>query len=90
SARGDSQKADAALRSEIEALKRASERHATGELRMKQKVLALQEAIKRANVSVTDIKAETIQVEEFIPEAEKARVDKEEEHNIVLSEADKM
>ncbi|KAI3602898.1 hypothetical protein WG66_011153 [Moniliophthora roreri] len=90
SARRDSQKADAALRSEIEVLKRAFERHAAGELRMKQKVLALQEAVKQANVSVTEIKAEIVQVEESIPEAEKARDEREEEYKLVLAEAEKM
>ncbi|KAK7036612.1 hypothetical protein VNI00_011545 [Paramarasmius palmivorus] len=89
-ARRDSQKADAALRSEIEVLKRTSERHAAGELRMKQKVLALQEAVKRTNGSVTEIKAEIVSVEESIPEHEKARGEKEEEYKRVLAEAEKM
>ncbi|KAF9266058.1 hypothetical protein L218DRAFT_93373 [Marasmius fiardii PR-910] len=90
SARRDSQKADAALRSEIEALRRASERHAAGELRMKQKVLALQEAVKRANSSVAEIKSEIEQVEELCPELEGARNQKEKEYERILAEADRV
>ncbi|KAL0576073.1 hypothetical protein V5O48_005901 [Marasmius crinis-equi] len=90
SARRDSQKADAALRTEIEVLRRASERHNAGELRAKQKVLALQEAVKRANSSVTETKSETQQTEEAYPELESERNAKEKEHARVLAEAEKM
>ncbi|KAK1226854.1 hypothetical protein PQX77_010158 [Marasmius sp. AFHP31] len=90
SAKRDSQKADAALRSEIEVLRRASERHNAGELRAKQKVLALQEAVKRANSSVTETKAEIQQVEEANPELEAERDQKEKEYQRILAQADKM
>ncbi|KAL0070299.1 hypothetical protein AAF712_002791 [Marasmius tenuissimus] len=90
SAKRDSQKADAALRSEIEVLRRASERHNAGELRSKQKVLALQEAVKRANSSVTETKAEIQQVEEANPELEAERDQKEKEYQRILAQADKV
>ncbi|TFY57796.1 hypothetical protein EVG20_g8404, partial [Dentipellis fragilis] len=47
SARRDSQKSQAALRAEITSLKRASAKHTTGDVRMRQKVRALEEAVKQ-------------------------------------------
>ena len=57
SARREAQKADAALRSEIDTLKRASEKHVQQEARAKQKVLALQEAVRRTVATTDEIKA---------------------------------
>ncbi|KAG7097596.1 hypothetical protein E1B28_004932 [Marasmius oreades] len=90
STRRDSQKADAALRSEIEVLRRASEKHAAGELRMKQKVLALQEAVKRTNTFVTETKSEFERVDELYPKLESTKNTKEKEYERVLAEADRM
>ncbi|TEB23593.1 hypothetical protein FA13DRAFT_1797912 [Coprinellus micaceus] len=75
SARKESQKADAALRSEMEALKRASEKHSAGEVRSRQKVLALQEAVKRAQAATKE---------------DRIKKDKEAEYARVKQESDKV
>ncbi|KAJ8502308.1 hypothetical protein ONZ51_g117 [Trametes cubensis] len=79
SARKDAQKADAALRSEIDALKRSSERYAAGEGRARQKILALQEAVKQTLAAVQDIEALVRDLEAALPilEEQKAAVEKE-------------
>ncbi|KAH7907921.1 hypothetical protein BJ138DRAFT_422812 [Hygrophoropsis aurantiaca] len=55
STRRDSQKADAALRAEIDVLNRASEKNAAAEPRARQRVLALQEAARRARTAAEEI-----------------------------------
>ncbi|KAH7104991.1 hypothetical protein BKA62DRAFT_432217 [Auriculariales sp. MPI-PUGE-AT-0066] len=62
-ARRDLQRAEAALRAEIDTLKRASEKANAAEIRSKQKVLALQEAVKQSLAATSDAKAETTTVE---------------------------
>ena len=53
-ARRDAQRAEASLRSEIESLKRSSEKHNASEQRSRQKVLALQEAVKQALAAASE------------------------------------
>ncbi|KAF8882158.1 hypothetical protein CPB84DRAFT_1965420 [Gymnopilus junonius] len=90
SARRDSQKADSALRSEIDTLKRASEKNAAAELRGKQKVLALQEAVKRAQNSTREMEEMTEEMEGVIPELKTQREQRESEHTKIKSEADRV
>ncbi|KAG6856511.1 hypothetical protein H0H87_003704 [Tephrocybe sp. NHM501043] len=68
SARRDSQKADAALRSEIETLKRASEKHVAGDHRAKQKILSLQEAVKRGQTATRETEQLVEELEQLVPE----------------------
>jgi hypothetical protein len=58
SARRDSQRAQAAQRAEISSLKRAAQKHSTGDTRMKQKVRALEEAVKQAIKGREDVETE--------------------------------
>ncbi len=71
SARRESQKADAALRAEIESLQRSSEKHGVWEQRTKQKILALQEAHKRAVAAAQETEEEVRRVEALLPDLEK-------------------
>lgn len=90
SARRDAQKADANVRSEIDALKRASEKHAAAEHRAKQKVLALQESVKRAQSSSKDIYQEVKEIEESLPELNKQRAEREKEYKKVKEEMERL
>jgi hypothetical protein len=58
SARRDSQRAQAAQRAEITSLKRTAQKHSSGDTRMKQKVRALEEAVKQAIKGREDVEAE--------------------------------
>src|SRR6266404_7113193 len=58
SARRDSQKAQAAQRAEISSLKRPAQKHSAGDTRMRQKVRALEEAVKQAVKGREDVEAE--------------------------------
>ena len=58
SARRDSQRAQAAQRAEISSLKRAAQKHSAGDTRMKQKVRALEEAVKQAIKCREDVETE--------------------------------
>lgn len=66
-ARKEAQKADAGLRTEIDALKRAADRGAAGEQRAKQKVLALREARKQTEAAAEAIEEARIEVEAALP-----------------------
>ncbi|KAI0688387.1 hypothetical protein BC835DRAFT_1419187 [Cytidiella melzeri] len=66
-ARRDAQKADAAVRAEIEALKRASERSAPAELRARQKARALQEAARQALAAAEQVQAHVQELEDALP-----------------------
>lgn len=88
SARREAQKADAALRSEIDTLKRASEKYVQQEARAKQKVLALQEAVRRTVAATEEIKAMIKEVEEMLPELEKRRKETEVEWRRVNQQAE--
>ncbi|KAG5642646.1 hypothetical protein DXG03_002385 [Asterophora parasitica] len=89
SARRDAQKADAALRSEIDILKRASEKHAAADHRAKQKVLSLQEAVKRAQTATRETEALVAEVEALLPELNHGRQAKEAEHAQVKEKAER-
>ncbi|KAF7792092.1 hypothetical protein EIP86_003122 [Pleurotus ostreatoroseus] len=88
SARRDAQKADAALRAEIDALRRASERAAPAELRAKQKALALQEAARQALAAAEQVQTRVAELEEALPELTKQRDEVEREWERVRKEAD--
>ncbi|KAJ7096687.1 hypothetical protein B0H15DRAFT_880161 [Mycena belliarum] len=88
-ARRDAQKADAALRSEIEILKRASEKHTVAEHRARQKVLALQEAGKRAQLSTREMEELVLEVEAELPSLKNQRAEKEEAYLKIRDDADR-
>ncbi|KAJ7755332.1 hypothetical protein DFH07DRAFT_743296 [Mycena maculata] len=89
-ARRDAQKADAALRSEIEILKRASEKHTAAEHRARQKVLALQEAAKRAQISTREMESLVLEVEAELPALKRERAEKEDAYFKVKDDADRV
>ena len=90
SIRKESQKADSALRSEIDTLKRNSERHALAESKGRQKILALQEAVKRAQNATKEIEAKVKELEAEMPDLNKAKEEKENEYEILKKEAEKV
>lgn len=87
--RRDAQKADANVRSEIEALKRSSEKTAAAEHRARQKVLALQETVKRAQLSTREMEGHVKEVEEGLPDLQAQRDLQEEEYLKVKGYADR-
>ncbi|KAJ7895701.1 hypothetical protein B0H13DRAFT_1624342, partial [Mycena leptocephala] len=89
-ARRDAQKADAALRSEIEILKRASEKHTAAEHRARQKVLALQEAAKRAQMSTREMEELVLEVEAELPALRSQRAEREDAHSKIKEDADRV
>ncbi|KAF8189808.1 hypothetical protein K438DRAFT_2018783 [Mycena galopus ATCC 62051] len=89
-ARRDAQKADAALRSEIEILKRASEKHSVAEHRARQKVLALQEAAKRAQMSTREMEELVVEVEAELPALRRQRAEKEGAYSKIKEDADRV
>ncbi|GJE93758.1 hypothetical protein PsYK624_099190 [Phanerochaete sordida] len=88
SARRDAQKADAALRAEIDALKRASERAAPAELRARQKARALQEAARQALAAAEQVQERVQELEESLPALVQRRDEVEREWERVRAEAD--
>lgn len=78
-ARKESQKADAALRSEIDTLKRASDRYTAGESRSRLKILALQHAVKQTLAAAHDIEALIKDIEVALPGLEERREEIEKE-----------
>ena len=68
--RRESQRTETLLKGEIETLKRASEKHASGEHRSRQKVLALQEAVKQANAAAEELEEMAKSIEETFPALE--------------------
>ncbi|EJF63863.1 hypothetical protein DICSQDRAFT_23840, partial [Dichomitus squalens LYAD-421 SS1] len=89
SARRESQKADAALRAEIDTLRRASDRQAAGEGRARKKVLALQEAVKQTLAAAQDIEALVSEIEGALPGLEERKREVEREWEQVSGEADR-
>ncbi|CUA75646.1 hypothetical protein RSOLAG22IIIB_11893 [Rhizoctonia solani] len=79
-ARRDAQRADAALRSEIEALKRVVEKNAAGEQRAKQKILVPQETVKQALAAAVDADNEVKELERVLPGLEAQRDEAEKDH----------
>ena len=90
SIRKESQKADSALRSEIDTLKRNSERHALAESKGRQKILALQEAVRRAQNATKEIEAKLKELEAEMPDLNKAKDEKENEYETLKKEAEKV
>ncbi|KAI1798010.1 hypothetical protein LXA43DRAFT_868620, partial [Ganoderma leucocontextum] len=88
SARRESQKADAALRAEIDTLKRTSDRHAAGESRARKKVLALQEAVKQTLAAARDIEVLVKDIEAARPALEQRKKEVEREWEQVRGEAE--
>ncbi|EGN92514.1 hypothetical protein SERLA73DRAFT_191010 [Serpula lacrymans var. lacrymans S7.3] len=88
--RRESQKADSALRTEIDILKRASEKNASAEHRAKQKVLALQEAVKRAQTATKEIEELVRETESSLPGLRNEKDEKEAEYAKVKEEADQV
>lgn len=90
SVRRDGQKADAALRSEIEALKRTSEKNIAAENRAKQKILALQEAVKRTHVGTRAMEQELDQLKCSLPALREEKERKERDYEFAKKEADRV
>lgn len=88
-ARRDAQKADAVLRSQIDTLRRASEKNTAAENRARQKVLALQEAVKRAQTATEEMEELVKEVENALPALQRERREKERVYNSVFVEAEK-
>lgn len=88
--RRESQKADVAVRSEIEALKRASDRAAAGEQRARQKVLALQESVKQTVAATKELEALREEVEAAIPALTAKKAEVESEWATVKAEAEEV
>jgi chemotaxis protein histidine kinase CheA len=90
SARRESNKKDAALKAEIEALKRSSEKFSANEIRQRQKNLALQESVKRAQAATKETQQLVRDVELEVPEVLKEKEIKEKEHESVKRQAEKV
>jgi hypothetical protein len=90
SARRDAQKADAALRTEIDILKRASEKNSAAEHRARQKVLALQEAVKRAQATTREMEGRVKEAEAVLPVLMTEKVGKERTYDAVRNAADRV
>ncbi len=88
--RREGQKADATLRSEIEVLKRASEKHVAAEARGKQKILALQEAVKRAQAGARTTDEQLAEIESHLPALLKEKEQREGEYERVKKEAERV
>ena len=66
-ARKDSQRQTAALQSEIDAIKRSLERSTPSDQRSKQKVLALQESVKKSDIAAVEMEEEIKIINETLP-----------------------
>lgn len=88
-ARRESQRSDAALRAEIEAIKRTAEKQSVVDQRAKQKVLALQEAVKQTNAATGELEAEARAVEGDLPRVRQEEAVVEVEYATVRETADK-
>lgn len=89
-ARKDAQKADASIRAEIDALKRASDKYASVEHRARQKVLALQEAVKQTLAAASETSDQVLDVESSLPVLRDQRDQAEKECNWVKEQAQKV
>ncbi|KZT41619.1 hypothetical protein SISSUDRAFT_981614 [Sistotremastrum suecicum HHB10207 ss-3] len=85
--RRDSQRAEASLRSEMDALKRSSEKQSAPELRNRQKALALQEAVKQAHAAAADAEEEAVQVDNSLPGLQAQLKEVEMRHKAVAEDA---
>lgn len=87
SARRDAQKADAAIRADIDILKRASDKFASVEHRARQKVLALQEAVKQTLAAAADANTAVTDVESSMPGLREQQTEAEKEFEIAKRQA---
>lgn len=88
-ARRESQRSDAAIRAEIEAIKRTAEKQSVADQRAKQKVLALQEAAKQTIAATGELEAEARAVEGDLPRVRQEEAVVEVEFATVRESADK-
>lgn len=87
STRRDSQKADAVLKNEIEALNRASEKASVAESKARQRIRALEDAVKRANEGKEDAERGRSELEGSNPSLRKQVREKEEGYDVLNKEA---
>jgi hypothetical protein len=80
-ARKESQRAENSTRAEIETLKKATEKQQLNDQRAKQKVLALQEAIKQTISATADIEAQASSLEADLPRLRQEEAVLELEHS---------
>ena len=85
--RRDAQRADAAIRADIETLKRASEKFASVEHRSRQKVLALQEAVKQTLAAAADTNIAVTDAETSMPALRDQQTKAEKEFEIAKRQA---
>lgn len=85
--RRDAQRADAAIRADIETLKRASDKFASVEHRARQKVLALQEAVKQTLAAAADIGTAVTDIEASLPLLREQRAEADKEFEIAKQQA---
>jgi vacuolar-type H+-ATPase subunit D/Vma8 len=85
--RRDAQRADAAIRADIETLKRASDKFASVEQRARQKVLALQETVKQTLVAAEGISASVTDVETSLPALREQQAGAEKEYKVAKQQA---
>lgn len=88
-ARKESQRVENSVRGEIEALKKSGEKQSIPDQRARQKVLALQEAVKQTQSAVTEIEAQTKLIQEQLPRLQKEEAAVEAEHHSVQEVANK-
>ncbi|CCA77177.1 hypothetical protein PIIN_11159, partial [Serendipita indica DSM 11827] len=82
-ARKESQKTENTTRAEIEALKKAAEKQVITDQRAKQRVLALQEAVKQTLSATVEVEAQAQEVEESLPRVRGEESTVEAEHTQV-------
>ncbi|KIM34431.1 hypothetical protein M408DRAFT_325833 [Serendipita vermifera MAFF 305830] len=85
--RKESQRAENATRAEIETLKKASEKQTVADQRAKQKILALQEAVKQTLSATGDIEAQAVATQAELPELQKKESAIEADHATVMEAA---
>lgn len=90
STRRESQKADASLKSEIEALNRASEKAGAVEAKARQRIRALEDAVRRVNEGKEDIDRVRSELEDEVPGLRKQVREREEECEVLRKEAGKV
>jgi predicted nucleic acid-binding Zn-ribbon protein len=90
STRRDSQKADAALKSEIEVLNRASEKASAAEAKARQRIRALEDAARRANEGKEEVDHVRSELESEVPGLRKQVREREEECEALRKEAGKV
>ncbi|KAI6104400.1 hypothetical protein F5141DRAFT_1129723 [Pisolithus sp. B1] len=88
STRRDAQKTSTALRSEVDILRRASEKAVVAEGRARQRVRALEDAVKKANEGREEIEREIEQNEGAMPSLREREANAEDELKRTKTEAD--